>query len=92
MHIVYKPSFEFNLIKIIDFIAKDKPAASINFANELEKRIFNLPNFPYKNRQSIYFDDENIRDMIFKGYTVVYKINNQKNIIEILDIFNKNKP
>jgi plasmid stabilization system protein ParE len=91
MQIVYRQTFEFNLLHIIDFIATDKPIASVNFANELEKLIFNLPNFPYKNRQSIYFNDENIRDMVFKGYTIVYKINIQKNLIEILDIFNQNK-
>jgi len=91
MQIIYKPTFEFNLLHIIDFIAIDNPRASVNFANELEKLIFNLPNFPYKNRQSIYFHDENIRDMVFKGYTIVYKINIQKNLIEILDIFNQNK-
>ena len=91
MQIIYRPTFEFNLLRIIDFIVTDKPKASVNFANELEKLIFNLPNFPYKNRQSIYFNDENIRDMVFKGYTIVYKINIQKNLIEILDIFNQNK-
>ena len=30
--------------------------------------------------------------MIYKGYTVNYKINLQKNQIEILRIFNRNKP
>ena len=91
MNIIYSPVFEINLFKIIDKIAEDKPIASINFAEELEKKIFDLPNFPFKNRQSIYFEDENIRDMIFKGYTVVYKINLQQNNIYVMDIFNKNK-
>jgi hypothetical protein len=30
--------------------------------------------------------------MTYKGYTIVYKVNFQKNIIEILRIFNQNKP
>jgi len=29
---------------------------------------------PYKHRKSIYYDDENIRDLVFKGYTIVYMI------------------
>lgn len=91
MKIIYDPIFEVNLFKIIDNIAEDKPIASVNFAEELEKMIFNLPNYPYKNRQSIYFNDENIRDMIFKGHTIVYKINLQKNNIYVVDIFNQNK-
>ena len=36
-------------------------------------------------RKSIYFDDENYRDLIHKGYTVIYKIKEDK--IIILDIF-----
>ena len=92
MKIIYNPEFENNLIKILDYIALDKPQASINFALELEKYILSLVNFPYKYRKSIYFNDENIRDLIFKGYTIIYKINKEKNTIEILKIFNKNKP
>ena len=92
MQIIYDPIFESNLFTIIDHIAKDKPMASINFAEDLEKMIFNIPNYPFKHRQSIYFDNENIRDMIFKGHTIVYKINIQKDMIYILDIFNQNKP
>lgn len=33
-----------------------------------------LPKNPYPHRKSIYFDDEKINDLIFKGYTVVYTL------------------
>jgi len=32
----------------------------------------------------IYFNDKNIRDLIYKGYTIVYEINLEENIITIL--------
>ena len=32
-------------------------------------------------------DDEDIRDYIFKGYTISYLIDNEKNQIALLDIF-----
>ena len=80
------------LFQILEYIAKDKVSASEDFLIELDKLIDNLPNFPYKYRKSIYFNDENIRDLIFKGYTVIYRINSIKKEIEILRIFNKNKP
>ena len=41
---------------------------------------------PYKCRKSIYFTKENIRDLIFKGYTIVYKIDELKDIITIVGI------
>jgi len=42
---------------------------------------------PYKYRKSYYYDDENIRDFIFKGYTIPYLIDKQKDLLVVLDIF-----
>jgi plasmid stabilization system protein ParE len=77
---------------ILEYIAKDKVTASRAFQKELDKSIKNIPNFPYKHRESIYFDEKNIRDLVYKKYTIVYEINLDTNSIEILDIFNQNKP
>jgi len=92
MEIIYKKAFENQLLNIINFITKDKVNASIKFANELEKLIFLIPDNPLKYKASDYFKNENVRDMTYKGYTIVYKVSFQKNTIEILRIFNQNKP
>lgn len=84
--------YKSNLFQILDYIAKDKLSASENFLNELDKLINNLSNFPFKFRKSQYFDNENIRDMIYNGYTVIYRVNKAKNSIDIVRIFHKNKP
>ena len=76
--------------KIIFYIAKDKKSAAKTFKNQLNNNINNLSSFPYKYRRSIYFNNENIRDMIFKNYTIIYEVDN--NSVNILTIFNKNKP
>jgi plasmid stabilization system protein ParE len=81
-----------NLFSILEYIAKDKVLASQKFKGDIDEKIENLINFPYKNRPSRYFENENIRDMIFKGYTIVYEVKPQEDTIEILDIFNRNKP
>ena len=86
------PRYLKELFKILNYIAQDKISASEKFKNELDEIIENLPNFPYKYRQSIYFQNKNIRDMIYKGYTIIYRIKPIKNEIEILRIFNRNKP
>jgi len=39
---------------------------------------------PYKCRKSLYFENDKIRDLIYKGYTIVYKIDEIKNIIIII--------
>jgi len=92
MTIIYNPIFEEEMIQIINYIAFDKPNASIKFALELEKLILDIPYFPFKYKPSFYFQDKNIRDMTYKGYTIIYQVNLDKNTIEILKIFNKNKP
>ncbi len=45
-----------------------------------------LVDVPFKLRQSIYFDDENIRDLIFKGYVAPYKIDKNNNQIIVIGI------
>ena len=92
MDIVYNPVFENQFISIINTIAFDKPSASMKFALKLEKAILDIPNHPFKYRASFYFNNKNIRDMVYKKYTIIYEVNLDKNRIEILKIFNKNKP
>jgi len=92
MQIIYKKTFEKQLLHIVNYIAKDKINASINFANELQKLIFSIPDNPLKYKPSVYFSNENVRDMTYKGYTIIYKVSFQKNTIEVLRIFNQNKP
>ncbi len=70
MLIIYKKTFEKQLLNIITYIAKDKVSASIKFANKLQKLIFLIPDNPLKYKSSIYFQNENIRDMTYKGYTI----------------------
>ena len=85
MKILKKGKFLKNLSLIFEYIAKDKPSAAKQFKEELYNKIENLKSFPRMYRKSIYFDNENYRDLIFKGYTVIYKIEDDK--ILILDIF-----
>jgi plasmid stabilization system protein ParE len=67
-------SFREKLGNQIAYIANDKPKAAQKFKKEIIKKIRLLPKNPYSNRKSIYFNRSDIRDFIFKGYTVVYKI------------------
>ena len=86
--LLFKEQFRYAVLHI----AKDKKSAAREFKNSLNKVIDNIPTFPYKYRQSYYHSDNTIRDMTYKGYTVVYKIDEEKELIEILEMFNKNLP
>ena len=82
--------YKTQLINILKYIAKDKISASEHFHNELNEQIEDLIHFPKKCRQSFYSSDDNVRDMIYKKYTIQFKIYKHK--ISILKIFNQNKP
>ena len=87
MKIVRSRKFLNKFKNILAYIAKDKISASKKFREELNERLNELDHFPYKYRKSFYFNDENIRDLIFKGYTIIYKI--EKDKIIVLDIFKR---
>ena len=77
---------------IVFYIADDKKSAALEFAKQLKTSVNTLKKFPYKCRKSIYYEDKTIRDMTFKGYSVIYRVLESQNSIEILEIFNKNLP
>jgi len=87
MTIRYETQFKKSLREISSYIANDKPTASKNFKKDLKSKIEEIVENPKMYRASYYFDDENYRDLIFKGYTTIDKIDSEKDMISILDIF-----
>ena len=71
-------SFANKLANQVEFIAQDKPKAAQKFRKEVIKTISSVSSMPYKHRKSIYFNDEYIREVIYKGYTLVYKIEDKE--------------
>ena len=79
--------FKINLKKILKYISTDSKNRAYTFNNELFYVLNNIANMPYKYRKSIYHSDKNIRDCIFKGYTIPYLIDENNKKIILLDIF-----
>ena len=86
MQIIYQPKFINSFNNIWDYIAQDSKNRTNKFKREIKKLIEDIHHMPYKCRKSIYFDDDNIRDLIFKGYTIVYKVDESKEQITIIGI------
>lgn len=87
MKIEKKPKFSKSFANILFYISKDKKSAAIKFEQGLNKKILNLVSHPKKYRKSYYFEDESYRDLIYSGYTIIYKIDTLKDKILILEIF-----
>ena len=86
MRIVKTAYFNSGLKVVLRFIAIDSKTRAKSFKDTLYDGLQNLVNMPYRHRRSIYFDKNEIRDFIFKGYTIVYEIDEKKNRIIIMGI------
>ena len=85
MTIEKKPLYIEQIKGIVRFIAKDKISPAIKFEKELNKKLHELKKFPYLYRPSYYFEDEAYRDLVYMGYTIIYKVEADK--ILVLEIF-----
>jgi len=81
MKISFSDGFVDSLLDQVDYIAKDKPAAARKFKNDLLKNLLRDLEQPFNYRKSIYFEEELIRDYVFKGYTIVYKVDIEKSTL-----------
>lgn len=86
MKILKREEFNQELKNILYFIAQDNKQNAKIFKNELIERIHKLSNMPYKFRKSIFFNNEQIRDLVFKGYVIAYEINDIESEIIIIGI------
>ncbi|MFY1047395.1 type II toxin-antitoxin system RelE/ParE family toxin [Chryseobacterium sp. GP-SGM7] len=66
--------FSNKLKRQIQYISLDKPSAARKFNKSIFTKIKGLHKNPKINRRSIFFDDENILDLVVKGYLIVYEI------------------
>ena len=80
--------FEYELESIVDFIALDSPVRALEFFHELDSKIQCIPHNPYIYRKRN--KDENLRELIYKGYTIPFEIDTTNHKIVILGIFNQN--
>lgn len=92
MKIVQSKRFTEELRQIAWYIREDKPSAARTFVQNLKKKITLLADSPYQYKRSVYFNDDAVRDMAFMGYTIVYEVNENENMIVLLSIFNRNLP
>jgi plasmid stabilization system protein ParE len=81
MELERSEKFAEDLENILSYIAKDSKPSAHRFVNELYETLYSIEPYLYKYRKSSYFDDESIRDCIFKGYVIPYKIFESKIVL-----------
>lgn len=88
MKIIYSDRFIYELEAIVEFIALDSWTRAELFMKNTERLCESLVDMPYKYRKSLKFDNENVRDLIYKGYVIPYLVENEH--INILGIYKEN--
>ena len=85
MKLIYSPNFRYRLLKITNYIAKDKIGASQEFKKGLKSYLEKLSLFPYMGQSSRFYTHQTVRELVYKGYTIIYEI--EPDAIKIVDIF-----
>lgn len=91
MRIEYSPRFNDELFKIYFFIASDNITQADLFISKLKTTIEKIPSMPYRYRQSLKSDYKEVRDLVYEGYVIVYRIVKSDKRIDILGIFSENE-
>ncbi len=80
MKMIHNPTFSKSLKQTLKHITNDKPLASLNFKEELKKKIKKLPNNPYMCPPSRYFEENNVRDITYNHIRNQSSRRNHRNI------------
>jgi len=77
-----------DLKQIRDYISKDSIYYADKTVNEIINKTEYLLMFPYMGRKIPEFNDTNFRELIYKSYRILYKVNSK---IYILKIFHHSR-
>lgn len=78
-----------NLEDISNYISKNSPLYAPVFVQKILNSVDRLSDFPLSGRKVPEFDDDNIREIIFHNYRIVYRVN--KNNVEIILVIHGSK-
>ena len=92
MKILFTDDFKENLKEILEFIKQDSKDRAYTFRDSLKNEIVKIPERPYSYRENLTMKDTQVRDLIFKGYVVVFVIDESEQTITIISIYKHNLP
>ena len=75
MKVVWSRRALLDVEHIRDYIAQDSPAYAQPFIERLLRTTRCLPQFPRSGRVMPEAEDNNIREVIYQGYRIIYRLN-----------------
>lgn len=85
MRLVWTKEALLRLKEIDEYISRDNPPASVEFVDRLISVAETLVDYPKKGRVVPELSLENIRELLFKNYRIVYLV--KRSSVEILTVF-----
>ena len=88
MNVLCSELYKEQLQEALELVKKQEDLNTSSFELYLDTIIVNMHTKIKKYKQSIYFDDENIKDIQNQGFTIPFYIDEEKNIYVLLGIIN----
>jgi toxin ParE1/3/4 len=76
-----------DLRSITEYISRDNQIAAEEHGFAIISKTENLANFPYLGRSVPEFKIATIRELIYRAYRIVYRVNEQNQLVEILRVW-----
>jgi len=85
--LIWSPAARDDLHDIVVFIGRDNPERAMSFGYELISKTDKLQAFPGMGRIVPEYRNQNIREIIFRPYRIVYRINRERKLCEIARVW-----
>jgi len=85
--LIWSPAARDDLHDIVVFIARDNPNHAMSFGYELISETDRLHEFPELGRIVPEYRNDCIREIIFRPYRIVYRINRERKLCEIARVW-----
>ena len=82
--VVLSSSSRTDLQDIVRYISLDDPLSALAFGRFLIHHTKSLSQFPERGRVVPEFGDDTIREIIVRSYRVVYRVNHDRGVIEVI--------
>ena len=82
--LIWSPDAISDLREIADYIARDKPGAARRWSQTLAAMAEQAAERPFSGRRVSEFDRDDIRELIKRGYRVMYRVSDE--LVEIVAV------
>ena len=85
--LIWSPAARDDLHDIVVFIARDNPNRAMSFGYELMSETDRLEEFPEIGRIVPEYRSDNLREIIFRPYRIVYRLNHEQKLCQIARVW-----